>query len=122
MNSIFTIHPYHDGGALVFDDPAAGLVKEALVGGTDLLLEIAARAADADPARFTLLFSDAPFPGAHAAIWLEKGELGYGDWYHVHIPEVVQGDGWLCPALLKYFPSAPAKIHFQIKPFERKTS
>ena len=29
-------------------------------------------------------------------------------------------EGWLCPALLKYFPTAPTVIHFQVKPFERK--
>lgn len=119
-NSIHTIQPYRDGGALVFDDPARGLVKEALVGGTDLILEVAARAAGADPAHFTLLFAAIPFPGHQAtALWIEKGEAGLGDWYRVRIPEVVSGDGWLCPALLKYFDSAPPKIFFQITPFER---
>jgi hypothetical protein len=120
VNSIHTIHPYTDGGALVFDDPAVGLVREALVGGTDLILRVAARAVEADPDRFTLLFSSIPFPGHHAtATWIEKGEMGFGDWYAVKIPGVVEGNGWLCPALLKYFPEAPTSIHFQIKPFER---
>lgn len=121
MNSIHTIHPYRDGGALVFDDPAVGLVREALVGGTDQILQTAARMVEADPERFTLLFSAIPFPGRQAiAIWTEAGEMGFGDWYMVEIPGLGQHHGWLCPALLKYFPTAPAEIHFQIKPFERK--
>lgn len=121
MNSIFTIHPYADGGALVFDDPSVGLVREALVGGTDTILELAAKLADADPVRFTLLFSAIPFPGHQAmGTHLEKGELEFGDWYAVALPGLGVHEGWLCPALLKYFSEAPAVIYFKVQPFERK--
>jgi hypothetical protein len=118
-NSIYTIHPYRDGGALVFDDASTGLVREALVGGTDVILEVLVLEAKADPRRFTLLFSDIPFPGHQAsAKWIDRGELGCGDIYSVNIPEVITAEGWLCPALLKYFDKAPVTIYFQIKPFK----
>lgn len=120
MNSIHCIHPYMSGNTLVFDDAAAGLVREPLIGKTDLILMQAARLAGADPNHFTLFFADGPFPGRQAvAIWLEKGEANYGDWYRVTLPDIGTVDGWLCPALLKYFPQAPPSIHFQIKKFER---
>ena len=120
MNSINVIHPYSDGGSLVFDDPAVSLVKEALVGGTDFILEMAARSAGADPARFTLVFAAIPFPGHQmVATWIEKGECGIGDWYTVNLANAGMANGWLCPALLKYFQAAPGRIYFQIKPHER---
>jgi hypothetical protein len=28
-------------------------------------------------------------------------------------------EGWLCPALFKYFPQAPAEIHVRAEPAER---
>jgi len=119
-NSIFVIHPHQDGGALVFDDPAVGLRKEPFVMGADTVLRIAALMVAADPDRFTLLFSGIPFPGHQAsAEWLEPGEAGIGDWYRVTLPENGSHDAWLCPALLKYFPAAPARIYFAAKPIER---
>ena len=39
MNSILVIHPYKYEGIWVFDDPAAGLVKEAFVAGADVILD-----------------------------------------------------------------------------------
>lgn len=123
MNSIHVIHPYQDGGALVFDDPAVELRKEAFIAGADLVLQLAARLAGADPARFTLLFSADPFPGRQAvATWLEPGDFGYGNWYAIELPGLGRHEAWLCPALLKYFASPPASIHFQILPFNPKES
>jgi hypothetical protein len=119
-NSLFTIHPYQDGGVLAFDDASTGLVREALVGGTDLILKVMAKQAGANPDHFTLIFSAIPFPGYQAqAEWIDKGELGFGDVYRVTVPGLIDSEGWLCPALLKYFDQAPATIYFQIKPFER---
>lgn len=123
MNSIWVIHPYIDGGALVFDDPAVGLHREPFVMGADSVLQLAARAIGADPSRFTLIFSDIPFPGHQAqAEWFERsfhGEAETGNWYTVILPGLGQHDAWLCPALLKYFPQAPLHLFFSIQPFER---
>lgn len=122
MNSIRVIHPYQEYGALVFDDADVGLRKEPFVMGADFVLEVAARAFGADPAHFTLLFSDIPFPSHQAtAEWIEGGGGGAGDWYRVELPELGQHDAWLCPALLKYFPAAPSRIFFAIHPIERKS-
>ena len=122
MNTIHVIHPYKSGGTLVFDDPAVDLVREALIGHTDAILYLAAKAAGANPDRFTLVFAAGPFPGRQVvARHLEKGEAGYGDWYRVELPGGLgTHDGWLCPALLKYFAEAPPEIHFQIKPFTKE--
>jgi hypothetical protein len=122
QNSLHTIHPYRTGAALVFDDPAVGLLREALVGGTDLILDLAARMAGADPDHFALIFAEGPFPGHQAvATWIEKGEAGFGDWYMVALPGNGLHHGWLCPALLKYFPAAPGRIFFAVHPHERKS-
>lgn len=123
MNTINVIHPYRDGAALIFDDPSVGLLREGLIGGTDLILYLAARAASADPDRFTLTFAEGPFPGHQAvAEWIEQGDAGFGDWYHVSLPGVGSQNGWLCPALLKYFPAAPPRIYFRVQPYSPKES
>lgn len=122
MNSIHVIHPYRDGGALVFDDQAKGLVREALIGGTDFILELAARNAGADPNGFTLIFAAHPFPECrHEARWEESGLGGHGDWYSVGSGSSLHM-GWLCPALLKYFPAAPSRIYFRVQPNPPKES
>lgn len=113
MNSIFVIHPYLDkGGVLVFDDPAHGLLVEAFVAGADLIiLGAAVRAGIKDKSSFTLIFSETEFPGYQAkAVRTGKGDGGSGDWYSVN-----DAQGWLCPALLKYFPVPPSNIYFAVK-------
>lgn len=122
MNSLFTIHPYDSQGTLVFDDPNVGLVREALVGGTDKILKTLATHAGANPDKFTLIFSSIPFPDHQAsAVWNGKGDQDFGDWYSVVVPGVItEAMGWLCPALLKYFPDAPNVIYFQIKPIKEQ--
>lgn len=59
--------------------------------------------------RFTLLFSDGPFPGSQTSIQRLREEAG-GNWY-----ECEGVEGWLCPALYRYFAVAPEKIYLQIK-------
>ncbi len=65
-NQIKVIRPYRWEGIWVFDDPAVGLDKEALVAGMPELIEIAtAKAGIAEPEKgFVALFSKDPFPGA----------------------------------------------------------
>lgn len=110
MNSIRIIHPYTDNGSLVFDDPTVGLVREPFVSGADLILIALAVKVGANPDNgFTLLFSDIPFPGHQAKAEWTGSEVG-GDWYSVG-----EYNGWLCPALLKYFDKAPKNIYFQIR-------
>jgi hypothetical protein len=102
MNSLMVITPYRHGTKWVFDDASKGLDKEPFVAGSDTIIEILALGRDT----FTLVFSSQPFPSAKYRLkWTQ--EFMNGNWYHC--PEL-QMDGWLCPALLKYFDTPPMEI------------
>ncbi len=110
-NQIMVIKPYKWEGMWVFDDERVHLEKEPFVGGADTLIDVAvARHGIKDADRgFLLLFSGGPFPGAQMELaWLreEMGGNVYG-WNEM--------EGWLCPALLKYFAAPPRKLFAQFK-------
>jgi len=114
MNEIFTIAPYKYAGAWVFDAPERDLHKEALVSGMDDMLDVIA---NGQTGGFSVLFSNNPFPG-HTLV-LNKVENGvdlegnpYGTWYYC--PQLNM-EGWLCPALFKYYDEAPSAIYIQVK-------
>lgn len=111
MNAINVIAPYKLHGLWVFDDPRVGLVEEPFVAGADTMIDrVVAEIPDA-VGGFTLIFSDTPFPGhAHRLVW--KRAEGGGDWYYSAQLEM---EGWLCPALLRYFPEAPKELYVQAK-------
>jgi hypothetical protein len=107
QNSLFIIRPYKYHGAWVFDDPAAGLTREAFVSGADKIIDgFVADILEAGRG-FTLTFSAAPFPGYQAKLERLREEYG-GNWYFC--PQLGI-EGWLCPALLKYFGAAPEDIY-----------
>ena len=61
---------------------------------------------DADQG-FRLTFSAREFPGYDAKlVWIREDVNG--NWYY---SEEFQAEGWLCPALFKYFPTAPKEIY-----------
>ncbi len=111
MNSILTIHPYKSNGLWVFDDEKVGLVQEPFVLGADTIIEQMVRDIPGAAAGFTLLFSASPFPGYQTVFEWRRMEMG-GNWYHSAALDL---EGWLCPALLKYFEQAPEKIYAQFK-------
>ena len=104
------LKPYKYLGTWVFDDEATGLNKEAFVAGVPEILEglLAANnipLAEAEKG-FKLTFSAVAFPGYQlCAIW--EREEGGGNWYK---EKETGATGWLCPALFKYFESAPAAL------------
>lgn len=111
-NALMVIEPYWNEGAWVFDDPAAGLEKEPFVAGMPEMIEDLVR--DIPDARggFRLLFSALPFPGFQ--VHLKKSrEDGGGVWYCSGANPV---EGWLCPALFKYFGAAPESIYVKAEP------
>jgi hypothetical protein len=111
-NSIFTISPYRLGGALVFDDPAVDLRAEPFVAGADTALDLLAeRVLGSRRDRFTVVFSADWFPGSQAAMQRLHPEGG-GTWYRFEDAGI---DGWLCPALFKYFAVAPERIYLEIR-------
>ena len=96
----------------VFDDPAVGLVREPFVGGADTMIDAATRGIPKAEEGFLAVFSASYFPNAEIVLeWV--GEEGGGNVYRWPQQEM---EGWLCPALLKYFPKAPEKLYIHVKP------
>lgn len=111
MNSINVIAPYKHHGMWVFDDPRVGLVQEPFVAGADSMIDrVVADIPDAERG-FTLMFSAGPFPGHQLRLDWDRGDSG-GNWYR---SSDLGMEGWLCPALFKYFPEAPKSIYVQVK-------
>ncbi|VAW64336.1 hypothetical protein MNBD_GAMMA11-902 [hydrothermal vent metagenome] len=99
------IYPYKYEGTWVFDELDIGLIKEPFVFGIPEMLDtLVADIKDASEG-FKLIFSKKPFPGYQFKLTWIKEEYE-GNWYRLNNTH----EGWLCPALLKYFESAPAEI------------
>ena len=99
MNSIRVIHPYKYEGVWVFDDEKVGLMQEPFVSGADDIIDrLVANIPNAENG-FNLIFSDMPFPGHQAEFKWVREEAG-GNWYML---KELDMEGWLCPALYKYF-------------------
>ncbi len=111
-NFLQVIFPYKYEGVWVFDDESKELDKEPFVLGADDMIDLlVADDPDADGG-FKLLFSHGPFPGyqAHAEWVREEME---GNWYSLREYSI---EGWLCPALLKYFDEPPQNIYAKAEP------
>ena len=111
MNSIIAIHPYKVKGLWVFDDPAVGLRQEPFVSGTDIIIDHMVKDIPDAESGFTLLFSAEPFPGFQVKFEWRRAELS-GNWYY---SAALGMEGWLCPALLKYFGSPPPRLYAQFR-------
>jgi hypothetical protein len=109
---MFVIHPYKSEGIWAFDDAARGLVREPFVFGIPEMIErFTGEISDAQSG-FNLYFSTRPFPGYHAKlVWLRQEYDG--NWYGL---EGTRDTGWLCPALLKFFDTAPDEIYCRVEP------
>ncbi len=109
-NAMMVIFPYRYEGTWVFDDAATGLIKEPFVAGIDEMIDIAtAGIPDADKG-FRALFSATPFPNYQYTLNWVREDMG-GNWYQW---DGTTMQGWLCPALFKYFDEAPKKIYCSI--------
>ena len=111
-NALFVIVPYRYEGTWVFDDPSVGLVREPFVAGVPEMIEHVV--SDIPDARegFRLTFSAGPFPGyQRELIWVR--EEFEGNWYRIQDPPM---EGWLCPAMFKYFAEAPPELYVKADP------
>ena len=108
MNTITLIVPYKQFGMWRFDDANVGLKGEPFIDGADIILDhLTERIPDAANG-FRLLFSATPFPGYHMKLeWVREDGAVSGNWYRWAGTDL---EGWLCPALFKYFDEAPANI------------
>jgi hypothetical protein len=104
-NSLFIIFPYREGGTWVFDDERAGLVREPFVEGVPEIIDKLVTGIPGAEKGFKLVFSAAPFPRAQRFDHVRE-EYG-GNWYRAQDG----AEGWLCPALFKYFPVAPPSLY-----------
>ncbi|HWY52405.1 MAG TPA: DUF6717 family protein [Chthoniobacterales bacterium] len=112
MNALLVIAPYKYQGAWVFDDPAVGLSREPFIAGIDTMIDQAVADIPNAEKGFRAIFSASPFPGANWKLEWRREESG-GNWYY---SDRFKMEGWLCPALLKYFPTAPREIYVKIEP------
>jgi hypothetical protein len=97
---------------VVFDDPRVGLNQEPFVAGADAMIDrVVADIPNAEHG-FTLIFAASPFPGQQYKLdWVRDDEDG-GNWYRSADLDM---EGWLCPALFRYFDHAPKQLYVQVK-------
>lgn len=114
-NALNVIFPYKYEGLWGFDDDSVDLVQEPFVEGADTMIDVILEEkviGNADQG-IRLIFSSGEFPRYDVRFdWVREGEGG--NWYR---SETHQMEGWLCPALLRYFESAPQEIYAR---FEQK--
>ena len=113
-NQIQVIAPYWSAGTWVFDDPSSGLVREPFVMGVPTMIDDLVQAIPNAREGFRLLFSAAPYPGFQRRIEWVREEME-GNWYQSDEPPM---EGWLCPALFRYFEEAPRELFVKAEPIE----
>lgn len=117
QHRILTLYPYLHSSCWVFDDERTGLKEEAFVlGVTDMITRVVLDKDIPNPERgFALTFSDVAFEGHDVELhWLRPDPVE-GTWYAGHVSGA-RMEGWLCPALLLYFQTPPARIFVRCDP------
>jgi hypothetical protein len=116
QNAILVIAPYRYNGTWVFDDSRFGLVREPFVAGIPEMIDVlVADIPDADKG-FRLTFSSKPFPGFQKKLTWLRGDM-QGNYYKTDDPPM---EGWLCPAMFKYFDQAPPELYVKADPLPAK--
>lgn len=135
MNTL-KLYPYLYNGTWVFDNEQKKLKREAFVMGmSEIISDVVSRKKLCRPRKgFTLTFSAEPFNHDIELTWFKQGDVVWkwedkekgpqeyrlpGNWYHTGTfykkgPKA----GWLCPALLKFFETAPEKLYCKAEPLE----
>lgn len=114
-NSIMILAPYYYQGSWVFDDPSVGLQREPFVAGAPEIIDELTKVIPDAKDGFRLLFSANEFPGYQNQLtWLHGGKSG--NYYQLDAPPM---EGWLCPALFKYYTDPPSKIFVKAEPLKR---
>ena len=109
MNSLLAVNPYKKDGLWAIDDELRELTREPLVLGIDSMLDYWDKKLNANN-KLKVVFSNNAFPKYNFHLeWLRE-ESG-GNWYY---SKDLKEEGWLCPALYKYFEIAPKEIFMNI--------
>lgn len=111
-NAIMVLFPYKRNGVWMFDDEATGLKCEPFVLGMGEIFDKATAAVPNAENGFKLFFSGNSFPGATVTLQWRRAESG-GNWYFC---TEFNMEGWLCPALFKYFETAPQTLYGKAEP------
>ena len=109
VNVINVIFPYKTDGVWAFDDERVGLQGEPFVAGADVLLDKATAEIPDATNGFRLTFSQHEFPEYDECVKWKRSEASG----NVYWSDRFEMEGWLCPALLKYFEEPPANIYFK---------
>lgn len=112
-NAMMIIFPYRLHNTWMFDDEPLGLVQEPFVSGAPEIIDILVQEISNVDEGFNLLSSALPFPGYQAELIWVKEEYN-GNWYR---PNQVNKEGWLCPAMFKYFDETPKKLYCKAESF-----
>ena len=111
-NSIMTVQPYRHNGTWVFDDLSAGLVQEPFVVGVPEMINFLVSEIPNSESGFRMLFSAHEFPGYQYKLTRDREEMG-GNYYKLDDPDM---EGWVCPAMFKYFKEAPPELYVKAEP------
>ena len=119
-NAMQVIFPYKDDGVWMFDDEAKGLAREPFVCGIPEMVDLLVTNIQDSENGFALYFSAQQFPGFQFKVDLVEPEDG-GNWYRLTVGGA-EMTGWLCPALFKYFATAPATIYAKAEAINNRGS
>jgi hypothetical protein len=111
-NVLMVISPYFWEGTWVFDDANVGLEREPFVMGVPEMIDHMVQDIPNAQNGFRMTFSAVPFPGHTQKLEWIRQEMG-GNWYKSDDPPM---EGWLCPALFRYFEAAPKEIYLKAEP------
>ena len=106
-NALLVLKLYRHAGTWVFDDARLGLVKEPFVAGTPEIIDKMVEDVPNSDQGFRLIFSATPFPDYEVKLVWTRGE-DTGNWYYC---ETYDTEGWLCPAMYKYYGEAPKELY-----------
>jgi len=106
-NALLVIEPYRSGKVWRFDEPRLRLKGEPFVQGVPEMIDKMVAGIPGAENSVRLIFSQRSFPGAQYRLDRRREQDG-GNWYY---SEQYQMEGWLCPALFKFFPRAPRHIY-----------
>lgn len=106
-NSLMVIEPYRYADTWVFDDKRVGLEQEPFISGIPEMIDGMVKDIPNADKGFRLVFSTQPFPGHELELVWKRQEKG-GNWYYC---PPLDKEGWLCPALFRYYQKAPERIY-----------
>lgn len=111
-NSLLVIQPYRHAGTWVFDDARAGLSKEPFVAGVPEMIDLLVKEIPEADNGFRLIFSATDFPGSQKKLTWLRGEKS-GNYYEMPGPDGKMMEGWICPAMFRYFEAAPPALYIK---------